>query len=338
MKYWSRLLPLVLALTLGGCGGQDRETLHQVDLLLAVNEYVKAFEILQAAIHQDPKDKTLRRAEIRLLLQAERVDLAYIRYQDLVNDLSKNDSVLFDLLHDKNETVRTSAVRALGLTGAPEAVPALLGALKDPDQNVRRAAASSLGDLKDVKAVPGLIEALHDKWWFARSEAAASLGKLRDVRAIAPLFAALKDDDQSVRRAAENALTIIAQNSDPAPFLQALHSDDAAVVHAATFSLVAARNSAATPVLLGYLSSTEPLVRQQGLRGLRYLIDPAALPQIRKAIDDPDATVQLEAVLAVVDYRDKESIPALDALAKSGRNPELARVAAEASGRLAALP
>ena len=232
MKYWSRLLPLFLVLALGGCGGQDRQTLQQVDLLLAANEYVQAFAILQAAIHQDPKDKTLRRAEIRLLLQAERVDLAYIRYQDLVNDLSKNDPVLFDLLHDKNETVRTSAVRALGLTGEPEAVPALLGALNDPDQNVRRAAASSLGDLKDVKAVPGLIEALHDKWWFTRSEAAASLGKLRDARAVPPLFAALKDDDQSVRRAAQNALTIIAPDSDPAPFLQALHDSDPAVVYA----------------------------------------------------------------------------------------------------------
>lgn len=348
MKYWSCLLLVVFAASLAGCG-RDRDTLRKVDLLMEVNEYVKAFELLQSALREDPRDKTLRRAEIRLLLQAERTDLAYLRYRDFTAEVSRNDTVLLDALRDKNDTLRVSAARVLGMAGDTAAVPPLLRALNDPNKEVRRAAAVSLGDLKDLRALPGLGAALKDSWWFVRSEAASALGKLRDPRAIDPLFAALHDDDTTVRRSAESALTTIAKSgsgpdgsstlADAAPFLKALGDSDPAVVHAAAFSLVAARNTAATPVLLGYLASPEPLVRQQGLRGLRYLLDPAALPAVRKALDDPEVPVRLEAILAVVDYRDKEAIPALTALQNNPKeDPQLRRIAEEAAGRLAALP
>ena len=65
-----------------------------------------------------------------------------------------SDTVVFDLLHDKDPVIRTGAVRILGLAASPDAIDrARRGDCKDSDQDVRRAAIVALGAIKDPRTV-----------------------------------------------------------------------------------------------------------------------------------------------------------------------------------------
>ncbi|HEY8964880.1 MAG TPA: HEAT repeat domain-containing protein [Candidatus Methylacidiphilales bacterium] len=334
------LVPLaVLALALCGCG-KEAQTVKRVKALVAANQISEAFDLIQAGLIQDRNNKALRREEILLLLKAERVDLAYTRYKDYLAEVSKSDSFLFRALKDKDTSVRTSAARVVGMLGEPEAADSLVALLDDPNDNVRRAAVVSLGSLKNPKAIPALVKALKDRWWFVRSEAASALGNMGDGRAVTPLFDLVTDADGTVRHNAEVALTsLVRQVKDPAPYLKELQSGDPYRIRAAALSLAAVQNKTVTPVLIAYLESADPATRQQGLRAFRYQLDPDGLPAIRKCLTDAEPPVRFEAILAVVDYRDKASIPALQAMANEGNlDPRLKQVAAEAAKRLASLP
>ncbi len=125
----TRLRPLLLlpVLALAGCG--QGKTVHRADVLADGGDYRQAFGLLETAIVEHPKDKGLRRAEIRLLLRAERVDLAYAAYRKLQRDLSPNDAVLYDARRDRHDTVRTGAAQCLAIGGDPAAAGPLLKAL-----------------------------------------------------------------------------------------------------------------------------------------------------------------------------------------------------------------
>ena len=315
MKTRFRCLALLPLLALAGCGVQ--KTIHKADAQADAGDYNQAFGTLQAALLQHPKDKALHRAEIRFLLRAGRIDQAYAYYRKFVQQVSPNDAVLYDALRDKHDEVRNAAAQCLAIGGDPEAVAPLLKALGDPNDDVRRSVTVSLGDLKQTKAVPALIQALGDHWWNVRAEAAAALGKLRDLRAVPPLFKALRDPNATVVDAAQDALGTLARvpGADLAPYRAALQGADPVAVEAAALALAAAGDAGATPVLVGYLTSDDRALRLQALQALRRSHAPEAVPAARKALADPELRVRGEAVLTLLQFRDKESIPALQALA-----------------------
>ncbi len=87
-------------------------------------------------------------------------------------------------LDEPGHEVRFSVVSALGHTGDPVAVPALIEALTDEHDRVRWEAAWSLGRIGEGSAVPHLIEALQDssqdvRWfssWSLRTITGADIG------------------------------------------------------------------------------------------------------------------------------------------------------------------
>jgi HEAT repeat protein len=311
----SRTLLALPLLALAGCG--DQKALHRADALADTGDYRQAFGLLEAELIQHPKDKALHRAEIVLLLRAGRVDLAYSYYRKFIQEVSPNDDVLYRALRDKHDTVRTAAAQCLAIGGDSAAVSPLLKALTDPNDHVRRAAAVSLGDLKQTKAVPALIQALSDRWWYVRSEAAVALGKLRDPRGVAPLFKALRDPDSTVVRSAQDALGTLAgiPGADLAPYRAALQSPDPATAQAAALALSAAGDASAVPVLVGYMASDDRDLRLEALQALRRSRVPEAVPAAKKALSDPELRVRGEAVLTLLQYQSKDSLPALQAMA-----------------------
>ncbi len=94
--------------------------------------------------------------------------------------------VLSPLLNDKKEFVRREAACALGKTGSPNAVNALLRVLqKDKVLEVRSAAIIALGEIGDASAVPELVRILqrkpNDKEEFTRRSAARSAGQIAQI-------------------------------------------------------------------------------------------------------------------------------------------------------------
>ena len=87
-------------------------------------------------------------------------------------------------LDEPGHEVRFSVVSALGSTGEPAVVTALIEALEDEHERVRWEAAWSLGRIGDATAVPHLIEALQDtsqdvRWfssWSLRTITGADIG------------------------------------------------------------------------------------------------------------------------------------------------------------------
>jgi len=86
---------------------------------------------------------------------------------------------LINVLSHKNESVRQSAVEALGELRESQAVEPLISVLRnDKDENVRMVAAKSLGQIGDARAIEPLIDMLFGSNKSISSIAAESLKKM----------------------------------------------------------------------------------------------------------------------------------------------------------------
>ncbi len=333
-------ITLLAAAVLTACSSPESQAVRKANTQMQAGQQGQAFETLQLALRQTPRSVPLRRACVRLMVQAGRVDLAYGAYRDLAQ-LSKNDSILVDLLKDADPNIRVGAARTIALAGQGPAVPMLAKAAADADANVRRAAVAALGDLRDGRATSALIGALRDKEWFVRSDAAQALGKIRDPQAAAALFETVKDSDEVVREAAQNALLTLAaiKGSHKAVYVRALEDANADVARLGALGLAVFQDPAAVPALLKYTSVENAEARGQVIRALGLTRAPEALPALRQALADKEASVRGEAVLALGLHRDLGSLAQLRAIAGNGsEDPRVRRAAANVAQMLANTP
>jgi len=110
------------------------------------------------------------------------------------------------LLRDPDESVRWSAVRALGDLRDQRAVPELIRALDDPAEDVATQAAASLGLIKARDAIAALIQALERSRPQTRNTSAWALGEMQAEAAREALTRALNDPMGMVRQSAAAAL------------------------------------------------------------------------------------------------------------------------------------
>ncbi|HRV82270.1 MAG TPA: HEAT repeat domain-containing protein, partial [Planctomycetota bacterium] len=93
-------------------------------------------------------------------------------------------SSVLPCLEDKDWNVRLRALRALGVLGKLEVVPAILPLTQDSESGVRVAALDTLALLKAKETVPAAQAALVDDVWQVRSSAIQALGLVRDVTSV----------------------------------------------------------------------------------------------------------------------------------------------------------
>jgi HEAT repeat protein len=182
----------------------------------------------------------------------------------------------------KNKELQLYAVRVLAKIGpdAKEAAPALAEALKDAEGEFRREVQFVLGlfGADAAPAVPELIESLSSNDDHVRNSAIYALGKIGPGAKAASrdLHKLLASDEEFVRFAATWALVRI----DPKDTKLA---------------------AAAVPALVKGLSDERPLVRSESAATLGELGSAAksALPELKKAADDTDASVSAAAKQAI---------------------------------------
>lgn len=109
------------------------------------------------------------------------------------------------LLADADPNRRWWAVRALALTGGPEAAELSEARLADADEAIRCAAALGLGELRAAQAIPALATRLADPSGWVRDSAADALALIGEP-ALPTLTAALADAHEAVRVRAAGAL------------------------------------------------------------------------------------------------------------------------------------
>jgi len=85
---------------------------------------------------------------------------------------------LIQALKDKDISVRTRAIKELGMIGDSRAVEPLKEALKDKDWNVKENAAWALGEIGDTRAIEPLVQYLKNEYFEGFSIAPDALDKL----------------------------------------------------------------------------------------------------------------------------------------------------------------
>jgi len=117
-----------------------------------------------------------------------------------------------EAIEDQDAGVRQVGVRALGIHGEPEDVPAIVNRLTDDEWLVRMEAARALQRLHNPDAVTALTERTsidNELQAAVRAEAVNALGQYRQARVIQTLITALGDPSLAVNHSAISSLEVL---------------------------------------------------------------------------------------------------------------------------------
>ena len=196
---------------------------------------------------------------------------------------------------------RGAAMRILGKSADPRAIPILVNGMQDHQPTIRVASASGLGQLGLSEAVPYLVEALTKGIPALRTAAAVSLGKLGAKEAIPLLKKSLHDRDPGVQAAVVDALLRLG-----IPY----HVVDLTVMNLIGHKNPGLRSGAAKalangqirdvmgPIIL-LLKDPVPRPRITAVRTLGRVGGREVLPQLKIALGDSDQAVQVTAAGAI---------------------------------------
>lgn len=233
---------------------------------------------------------------------------------------------LMDALADPSRSVREEAAVALGHLGDPQAVPALVNALTDANimaeerRALREYLLTALGNLGDRRAVPSLIRALDDYDRNVRRAAILALGRLGGPQAEDALIGIVRQNmydprgDSDVRQVIwelENMGSVRAM-----PVLRLVieegHQRWAPLAAGALRQL---GDTITAGDMVEWLSSRSSEDRLRAVLSLPALVGQDALPQLRHALADDDATVRAAGARQLGRLGDRSVIPFLtDAL------------------------
>ncbi len=103
-------------------------------------------------------------------------------------------------LETQDESLRNDLAAALGLSGDPRAVPALAElATKDQSETVRITAIRALGEIDDPRRVDAWLRAMSDAEWRVRNQSLLQLVSVEESRAQEAVIKALRDPQHQVR-------------------------------------------------------------------------------------------------------------------------------------------
>lgn len=245
---------------------------------------------------------------------------------------------LLPLLKDKENEVRIAACIAIGKFRDPSTFDELANVtLDDPVIEVRQAAVKALGDSRHPAAIPFLMEALRDSfWWFEREQSTRDLfAAIENMGGdvVEPLIEALGDREGTVRRF---AAMILGKLRDPRAIeelgmtLYDLHHD----VSQAAAEALAQFGADAVGVLSEALSHPEAGVRERAIHGLGLIRDERVVPLLIERLNDPDRVVRKQAIQSLGGLQAKRAVPALQQIAADRSDRELAVLAKAAIGKI----
>ncbi len=235
---------------------------------------------------------------------------------------------LFRVLREGEPGPRWAAGEAITYIGAPS-LPGLVEALRHPNPEVRHVAAYGLIYCGDARAAPALLEAMRDGDALVRLGALKALRHIADPDSELPLRAALAAG-VTPRTAVAWALKGV-QAQAVLRLLDDLHQQTEAG-EAARIGIRRIWESEPRR-LLSVLHGGRYVMRARAADALALLGDPAAVPDLLRALDDEVDVVRGHAANALGQIKDRRALPPL--LSLLGEDDMLLRwTAAEALGRL----
>jgi len=240
---------------------------------------------------------------------------------------------LLPILRDKDDEARIAACDAIGTFKDPSTFDELANvALDDSKIEVRQAAVKALGDSHNPAAIPFLMEALRDSfWWFEREQNVSVLLNAilgMGEKAVTPLIEALADREGTVRR---YSVMILGRLKDKRALdelgmaVYDLHHD----VSKAAAEALAQYGSPAIDLLTEALIHPEVAVREHALIGLGKIQDSRVVPFLIEMMQDPEPVVRRQALFSLGNFRDPRAIPALQQAAANRADREMGALAKE---------
>lgn len=238
---------------------------------------------------------------------------------------------LLPLLKDSEDEVRIAACNAVGSFHDPYTFDELANVtLDDTKIEVRQAAVKALGDSRNPAAIPFLLEALRDSfWWFEREQATQDLLTAIENMGepvVEPLIEALADREGTVRKFAAIILGRLGDSRAIEELGMTVYDLHHEVSQTAALAL-AQFGAPAIDVLAEALIHPEASVREHAILGLGKIQDERVAPYLIEMLYDPAPVVKRQAVLSIGELRDPRAIPALQELAASRTDRELAALA-----------
>ena len=133
--------------------------------------------------------------------------------------LSEVSEAIEDAYHCSDERLKTSALRAMGVSCDPSWMNTLVGELGSTDADMRHEAVEALGRIEEEDAVPHLAELIYDKDIEVRLATIMALGSIGGTEATECLKQCLDDPDEIVSQTAEDVLKEMSGNDDITSFL-----------------------------------------------------------------------------------------------------------------------
>jgi HEAT repeat protein len=174
--------------------------------------------------------------------------------------------LLREAMDDTDATFRARLVKVAGRLDHPIATEILTKAFNDPDCYVRKSAVESVQHIDHPVIIGALVECLRDEEINVRESAVIALEKGRDADTVVDILAAaLNDSHWNVRRESVEVIARVGGRRAIGPLRKMLQDRD-------------------------------PEVRLSALVGLADLAEEGAVECVMGALNDPDSSVQLEAL------------------------------------------
>ena len=236
-----------LALIPPGCGSENSELERQVDALIKVGDYQRAFKLVDGFIQQHPA-KSIGHTMLERVITAGG---AFLNADDRNRALKLLDGYIQH--HPEKPIGRAMMVRVLAADGqtdsafteyyrfyklsesiSPEVLLEIVrGAINHSDADVKWIAAERAENLGDKGAAPALINAFHDirvpynaNNFRLLLSITSALGAFGDKRATYTLIDALKSGDAEPRTCAASALGELGDKSAVPYLIEVLHNEN----------------------------------------------------------------------------------------------------------------
>ena len=124
-----------------------------------------------------------------------------------------------DAYSSKDDRLRISSLRAMGISCDPSWMTILLKELGSNDSDMRREAVEALGRIEKENSVPQLAELIYDRDIEVQLATIIALGSIGGAEATECLKQCLKDPNEIISQAAEDVLKEMTGNDDISSFL-----------------------------------------------------------------------------------------------------------------------
>ena len=317
-------------------GAEQSELERKVDAFLKVEDYERAFKLVDGYLQEHPE----KPIGYTMLERAITVGSTFLSVEHRTRALKLIDG--FIQQHPEKPIGRAMMVRVLAADGQTDSAfreyyrfyklsnkisPQLLidivrSALKNSDRELRLYAAETAASLGDKDVVPALINAFnetganyHQRDIFLLGSVTRALGEFGDKRATSALIEALDDEYRSRRVFAARALGKLGDKS-AVPFLikvlnHANYEGSSSFPYAVVEALGDLEDKRAVPALQKVLIGSKDYQRVRVALALAKLRDEHAITVLIDILNDDNNKAQRRAAAALADLGDERGVSAL---------------------------